>query len=631
MPSLGDAILYLKSNNKGLDDGLNAAETKTKGWAGSLGGKIGPLIGGAVVGGVTLAVGALAGMGKAAFDVATEVDTATKRMQAALNITAEEADALGDVAVGVFKNNFAGSITEAAEAVGLVSQQLGDVVDASEFQTITENAFRLKDAFGVDVTEGVDAAKTLMENFGISSDEAFDLIAAGFQKGLNRSGDFLDTIGEYSTQFANGGANVEQFFNLLDSGLQGGVLGTDKAADAFKEFRVRILDGSDTTLSALSTAFGPDGAQQILDDLASGAITTADVFQEIGDYISVVDDPIKRTIVGTGLLGTQFEDLGDSAVAGLSLFSGAFADVEGSIAAVDAQYNTLPAAIEGFKRQFLVAMIPVGDKLLQLANDIMPSVKVAFDWMADNLPGIIGAVVQAFDRAMAFLSGSVGSSNAEIQALLEDLQAFWDQHGANIMAVLENLGAFVKLTFDTFMGNVLDIVRLALQLLTGDFEGAKESIERLWNRFATNIPQLFGLAINSVLRLMDGFIPGFYEAGNAMISGLWNGISDRFTSLITDARAKFQELRNLLPFSEPKDPSSPFRNLGKSGEAIIRNVQEGLDRASLNLNGAIPSMAGASNTTTVGATTINIYGASDAQGVAREVDNVLTMRRRRGM
>lgn len=195
---------------------------------------------------------AVIGIGVAAFGVSNDVATATANIQAELGTTAEESERLAAIAADVWGNNFAGSITEAAGAVGLIRQQLGDLAD-NELQRATENAFRLQDVFGVEVPESVDAARTLMEQFGLTSEQAFDFIAKGFQNGLNRSDDFLDTIGEYSVQFASGGADAGQFFSLLESGLQGGMLGTDRAADAFKEFRVRIQDGSDATAEALES------------------------------------------------------------------------------------------------------------------------------------------------------------------------------------------------------------------------------------------------------------------------------------------------------------------------------------------------------------------------------------------
>ena len=108
-----------------------------------------------------------------------------------MGIPIEKAQEFADVAKQVYGNAFADSVTDAGQAVGEVAKRFRLAANDPALQQITENAFRLKDAFGVEVVDGIDAAQTLMSNFGISSQEAFDLIAAGYQRGLDRSGDFL--------------------------------------------------------------------------------------------------------------------------------------------------------------------------------------------------------------------------------------------------------------------------------------------------------------------------------------------------------------------------------------------------------------------------------------------------------
>lgn len=56
--------------------------------------------------------------------------------------------------------------------------------------------------FDYDVSESARAASALMKNFGIDAEEAYGLIAVGAQNGADKNGDLLDTLNEYSPQFA---------------------------------------------------------------------------------------------------------------------------------------------------------------------------------------------------------------------------------------------------------------------------------------------------------------------------------------------------------------------------------------------------------------------------------------------
>jgi phage-related minor tail protein len=402
-------------------------QSASRGFAGLQ--NVAKIAGGALVAGGVAAGVAVAGIGVAAFNVANDVQTATSDIQAQLGTTTEEAERLGDVALDVFGNNFAGSIGEAGQAVALVRQQLGDLAD-DELQRVTENAFRLSDTFGVETPESINAAKTLMEDFGLTSDQAFDFIASGFQRGLDRSGDFLDTIGEYSTQFANGGADAGQFFSLMESGLQGGMLGTDKAADAFKEFRVRIQDGSKTTSEALA-ALGID-ADEMAAGMADGTVTAADAFQLVVDKLNEVDDENVRMQAGVGLLGTQFEDLGTDAALALSTIGTNMGDLEGAASSLDTKYNNLGSVFEGFKRRALVAIEPIGSVLLDIANSAMPLVNTAFAFFETNIAPAIETAAGVVQSFLANLQEGMSPIDAFIEAI-------WGLAPPEVLAFLVNL------------------------------------------------------------------------------------------------------------------------------------------------------------------------------------------------
>ena len=571
---------------------LDQTQGKTQSWAGKIGGVATKAVGGLLVGGAVAAAGAVAAIGTAAFNVSRETEQATANIAAQLGKTIAEAERFGEVAKRVYGENFAGSVTEAGETVARAFQVMGDLGDKS-LQKFTERAFALRDSFQVDTAESIDAAQTLMENFGISSDHAFDLIAKGFQKGLNRADDFTDTITEYSTQFASGGASAEQFFSLLESGLAGGMLGTDKAADAFKEFRVRIQDGAKATTDALAGLLGLPGEildnseaidkggeslrklqeqlqlaqlrqsefndktkestrlaakQRIYDltgkirdqeaameglnraqgayvggvegvidyeggmngflaDMASGALNAADAFQVIMGGLSNVDDLNQRMQIGVGLLGTQFEDLGDSALS-LSLVGEQFANIEGAADSLNVKYQNFGDMWGALWRKTAVAVSPATDKLLEMANDAMPHVEKAFGWMEEHIPPIIDGVSGAIEKGVGFIKGlfegplkdGVGSGlgafqvvrdwidenmpliQKTVETVVGAITRFWEANGDKIMTVVRNFMRIVQTVFNIYLRGALDIVKAIMQLITGDFEGAGEMIKRAMKR-----------------------------------------------------------------------------------------------------------------------------------------------------
>lgn len=368
----------------------------------------------AFLAGIAVVITAIGTIGVAAFNLSNDIANASTSIQAELGTTAEEAERLAGIAANAWGNNFAESIEEAAGVVGLVRQQLGDLAN-DELQRATENAFRLADAFGIETSESIDAVKTLMEQFGLTSDQAFDFITQGVQKGLNSSGDLLDTIGEYSTQLANGGASAEQFFSLLESGLQGGVLGTDKAADAFKEFGLRIADDSDSTIDALESI--GINYNELRAGFTDGSTTVADAFGIVLEALNNTDNEVTQFNAGVALLGTQFEDLGRDSALALSLVDSGLEGSVGATQRLDVQYQTLGDAVEGFKRRALLAFEPIGGIILDLVNRVMPLVESAFSSLEEQVAPAVETLAGVSSAFFSGLEEGMSVTDAFIEAI----------------------------------------------------------------------------------------------------------------------------------------------------------------------------------------------------------------------
>jgi phage-related minor tail protein len=432
MISVGQMAVFLGLDQSGLDKGLDQAEKTTRSWVNEIGSTIKVGLAGAVIGGVTALTTAVVGIGVAAVSAAGQSKDAIRGIQAQLGLTADEAERLGDIGLRVFGDNLGQSIAEATQTVANARQQLGALAD-DELQRVAENALKVRDAFGVEAQDGISASKTLMQSFGITSEEAFDFIAGGFQRGLDRSGDFIDTIEEYSTQFANGGADAGQFFSILETGLQGGQLGTDKAADAFKEFRLRIQDGSEATRVGLEQI--GISADAFTKRLSDGSMTAVEAFEQVTNRIAKIEEPTIRLQAGAALMGSQFEDLGDSAIPPLDLMKTKLEELGGATDKLNVQYTSLGSMWEGVKRQAIVAIEPIGERLLDVANRVVPIAINAFGGIAQGIPAV-------FDEILT-LAGSFLSSLLSL-------------FGINFGNISDNAGQWgedTMLQFATGMGN----------------------------------------------------------------------------------------------------------------------------------------------------------------------------------
>lgn len=177
---------------------------------------------------------------------ANSEEKALNSLQAQTGLTAEEMAKYKNVLEDVYTGNFGESQEEVANVLALIKQTTNET-NPSKLKDMTENLFTLRDTYDYDFVETLRAVNMLMEQFGVTGDEAFNLIAQGSQKGLNKNGDLLDTINEYSVHYKQLGYDANEFFNSLENGSKAGTFSIDKLGDAMKEFGIRSKDTTSST------------------------------------------------------------------------------------------------------------------------------------------------------------------------------------------------------------------------------------------------------------------------------------------------------------------------------------------------------------------------------------------------
>lgn len=169
-----------------------------------------------------LASGAIAGLGVAVGQSILEMDSAFAKLQAQTGASGADLANLEDAAKETFSRGYGESLNEVSAAVARVSQNMHDI-DGSQIADVASSAMLMAQTFDSDVNEVTRGANNLMQAFGIEADKAFDLFAAGGQRGLNFSNEMFDNVAEYASLFGEMGYSAEEYFGILERGSQKGV------------------------------------------------------------------------------------------------------------------------------------------------------------------------------------------------------------------------------------------------------------------------------------------------------------------------------------------------------------------------------------------------------------------------
>ena len=172
-----------------------------------------------------------------------EVVEASNIFQGKLGVTKDGSEYFLNFANELVKSGMVESLEEAQDAITQVYQTAGQKVTPEGIKELTKYAISFSKTFDTDVNETMRGASRMMENFGISAKDAFNLLTVGAQNGLNQSNELADNMAEYSQLFGQMGFTADETFSLLEAGLEGGAYNLDKVNDLIKEMGISLTDG----------------------------------------------------------------------------------------------------------------------------------------------------------------------------------------------------------------------------------------------------------------------------------------------------------------------------------------------------------------------------------------------------
>ena len=532
---------------------LDPSVQKVMGQAQKAASKTGDAIGKALSAGFKVGVAAAGAFTTALVKIGTEYQAATGQISAATGATGAELESLQGVMENVYGNNYGDSMADVADAVATVSQQMKGLSDG-ELQSVTEGAFALRDVFQYDVAESIRAANALVNNFGISGDDAMNLIAAGAQNGLDFSGELLDTISEYSVQFAKVGIDADQMFQIMQAGADSGAWNLDKVGDAIKEMSIRVVDGSETTAQGFA-ALGMD-ADEMAQKFAAGGESAQEAFSQTISALADMEDPVQQNIAGVNLFGTMWEDLGPEVVAQLaSITDEAYAAGDELQKMQEVKYDNLGDAFKGLGRQLEVELLPLANELTSFLTDILQEVN--FDGLAEGIAEAFSAVQAVvgpllspvMDLVSQLFSGDafsqLGSVLAGLSGPLQSLTQYLQPIIGAFLQMAQNVFPVFVAVGQTVAGAIGQIFQ-ALSPLMAPLQQLAVSIFPAISAVVGAVGQAFINLVNVVMPPITGLISFLMPAFQGLLTILQNVINFITNIFTANWSAAWQNITNIF-------------------------------------------------------------------------------------
>ena len=573
-----------------------------------------------VADGIEKVTSGLAEIGTEAFTMANDVDRASNTFIARTGESADSAEKFEGIMTDIYNNNFGESFDDIADSMATVKTNMGEMDDGT-LQNMTEGAILLRDTFDFDVNETTRTAKMLMDQFGLSGTDAYNLIAQGAQNGLNKNGDLLDTINEYSVQFKDAGYSAEDMFNMLVNGTETGTWSVDKLGDAVKEFNIRASDGTvGDAIKENAKAFGmtEKEAKALASQVESGSVGA---YQKLADKLREVDDDTQRYQLGVSMFGTMWEDLGEEAVFALLDTQGQISTTEDALSKINAvKYDDLGTAIEGIKRNLQTSVSePIKNEVMPAVNEFIQDVdwegvgqtigevmgvacdaffafvdgvKEAVEWMNEHktLCGLVAAAIGVVAVAIGAYNVVQGIKAAMDAAQVTTIWALVAAHAAQAVAAMAAIAPYVLAVA------AIAAVIAIIVLLIKNWDDVVAACKKAWEKVKETLAK-WGAWINeNVIQPIAKFFSGLWDGITKIFSKIGGWFSEKFsdakekaTGAWSDAKAKFTKVKDNVTgafskvgnwfsdkFSDAKDKATKSWSDAKSKFTKVKNTVTGV-------------------------------------------------------
>lgn len=378
---------------------------------------------------------------------ASDWTAAMNHFRAATGASFKDMKQYGESAKAVFNEGIGETPLEVAQAMAKIGQNTQ--VSGKNLEKLTKSALALQKTFDWDPTELTRATDMAYKQWGMSHTETMGLLAKGAQMGLDKNQNLLDSMNEYAVHFKKIGMSGEDMIKVFAAVGKQGVFDFDKAGDALKEFSIRSIDGSKSTVEAYQQ-LGLN-AETMAAQMAKGGPTAKRTFATILESIKRVKDPIKQDAIGVALFGTMWEDMGKKAIFALGDTKGSLGDVKGTLSEIERlQYNDATTAFKALGRTINTELAGVAgsavnklrdslnklresgqlkeilegftEKALeayQVAKDLGSALLDGYNTMKDNW-STIGPIIEGVTAALVAYNAVVAAYNAG-----KKLEVFW--------------------------------------------------------------------------------------------------------------------------------------------------------------------------------------------------------------
>lgn len=469
---------------------------------------------------ITLPLAALGGASGAAFN---GVDESLKKIVQLTGASGEDLAAMEETVKSIAAEVPADFDT-IATAVGEVNTRFG--ITGEQLDDVSEKFVKFADINGVDITQAIDQTQKAMSAFGLSADDAGDVLDILTRVSQN-TGVAVDKLTSglvsNSTAFQEMGLDINQASTLMGMLEKSGVnmetvtngmrKALKNAAKDGKDVNTALIElqdaieGGASEMDALNMAydlFGKSG-DQIYGAVKAGSLNFRELANASTDASGALEDTFERTLTPADKFAVILNELKllgyEIANSVLPVIEPVIQKIADGVGQLTEKWNALPKDTQQRIIAVATALAAIGPALILISK------------LLSGLSIIIGGVstaVGVLSSALAFLAANpVVLIIAGIAALVAAIVVLWNKSE----------------TFRAFILGVWQNIQQKFAALVAWFGQKKEQLLGFFRGIPAFFSNVFGQAWANVKRVFSNF--------GAFFGGLWNTIKNKFSAIGT--------------------------------------------------------------------------------------------------
>jgi len=466
---LGELKIAIRAQMDKLPDDFKAVQGKVLNAAGT----IAKGAAGIIAGGMAAAGAAIAGLGKAAFDAAMDIDSAFDTIAIKTGTTGEVLNGLQDDFKAVF-TSVPTDVETASAALSMIYDRTGLTGDA--LQGLTRQMLELARITGGDATTTAENYTQVLADWGINTEDASAMLDTFFvasQKAGVGVDDLMAQVVQFGAPLRTMGFRLKDSVAMFAKWQKEGV----NTTQAMSGLRIATAKFADEGKPVQESLWATIDAIQSMEDPTQALSLALDVFGARAG--PVLADAIRQGRFGIDELKSSMEG------------------AEGAILNTAQATMDWPEKLEMVKNKITTALEPIGSKLMDVASTVIDKLQPALDRLG---PFIETTVAPAFDHlADAIIRVSEGDIEGGIAALFGDAAA---DPGAAVTAAVGDLANAIGGIFASALRGVFGLPENVDETASG--------IEQMLQKAAYKVGQAIPKIAGEIGR---GFVTNLFGGG----------------------------------------------------------------------------------------------------------------------